>query len=81
MGSHTIVVVFAFQNRIQGSIPMAWSCARTQMPGFTAQSRNQLLLTQRSRWPAGRDSRRSCAEDRGEQVTFQGKKISGTILD
>lgn len=44
MGSHIIKILFAFQKRIWGFISVAWSCARMQMPGFTEQSHNQMLL-------------------------------------
>lgn len=44
MGSHIEIILFAFQNRIWGFIPVAWSCARTQLPGSAEQSHNQMLL-------------------------------------
>lgn len=66
----------------RGLIPVAGSCARMQMPGSTGQSHHQqlpLAAHTAQQLPAGTDSRHSCLEDLGEHVTFQSRKISGTI--
>lgn len=44
MGSHIAILLFAFQNRLRGCVPVAWGCARMRVPGLTEQSHTQMLL-------------------------------------
>lgn len=44
MGSHIAILLFAFRNRLWGSVPVAWGCARMRVPGLTEQSHTQMLL-------------------------------------
>lgn len=80
MGSHTTITSLVFQSRIS---PRGQELCQDADSWFSrAVTQQQLLLAAHTaeELPAGPESRHSCHGHLGEHGTFQGRKISETIL-